>query len=195
MNREDIVGQVFGRLSVLRYYPNLKSQYNACRYECKCTCGKVIITLRHSLLNGRTKSCGCLRKELSSLHAEYLNKLFKSEYNSWSNMKSRCYDINRPDFIYYGARGIKVVKPWHSFKKFLEDMGAKPDIKSTLDRVNVNGDYCKENCRWASWKTQQNNRRNNRYITIQNKKLTVTEWSETMNLDIRTVIKRYGSGL
>ena len=96
-------------------------------------------------------------------------------YTSWYQMKSRCkYPSNR-SYKWYGARGIKYCERWEKFENFLEDMGTRPDGCS-LDRIDANGDYCPENCRWVDKLTQQNNKRNNHWLTIGGQTHTVAEW-------------------
>lgn len=80
-------------------------------------------------------------------------------HQSWKNMMTRCYNPKHPSFSYYGGRGIKVCERWKDFDAFLEDMGDRPEGKPTLDRINSNGDYEPENCRWATWKEQGEHRR------------------------------------
>jgi hypothetical protein len=104
----------------------------------------------------------------------YLWRTFPSEYASWSAMKERCTRAYRHDFKHYGGRGITFDPLWATFAGFFSDMGAKPE-GYTLDRINRDGNYCKANCRWASWSEQQNNRRNNTRITLEGQSYTVAQ--------------------
>lgn len=126
--------------------------------------------------------------------AEYLARDHEREHNSWMSMKQRCYLPSAAGYKNYGGRGIKVCERWLEpklgFKNFLEDMGERPD-GCTLDRIDVNGDYCPENCRWADAKTQCRNKRNNALITYRGETHTLKDWSEMLNLDYKTLVMRH----
>jgi len=134
-------------------------------WNCLCECGTKVIISGTNLRKNRAKSCGCLKKERTAL----LNKsgdnnrkhgLYKSStYKSWSSMIGRCTNKNNSSFNDYGARGIRVCQQWLSdFRFFLKDMGKRPDGTS-LDRIDVDGNYEPNNCRWATAKEQANNKR------------------------------------
>jgi len=118
----------------------------------QCYCGNEFVCSPYSIRVGHTKSCGCLRKKVK--HGKY----YTSIYRRWQCMKSRCENKNDINYKFYGGRGIKVCESWHDFEVFYKEMGDPPKNK-TLDRIDVNGNYCKENCRWADWETQCNNKR------------------------------------
>lgn len=120
----------------------------------KCDCGKLKSIVISSVKRGKTKSCGCLQGQLK--HGKYRTK----EYNTWNSMIQRCTNPNHRHFNHYGGRGIKVCHRWlESFENFYEDMGECVDSSLTLDRVDVDGDYTKENCRWVNWSVQNRNKR------------------------------------
>lgn len=130
-------------------------------YYCICDCGKEKWISRNNLRNFRTKSCGCIVKESAKTHG--LTKHYL--YSTWIGMKGRCYCKNNPKYKNYGARGIKICDRWikgdcnnHGFVCFLQDMGDRP-LNYSLDRINVDGNYCKENCRWANSTIQSSNKR------------------------------------
>lgn len=127
---------------------------------CMCWgCGRFKSVFRSNLLTGKSKSCGCIIE-----HGYSTSKgKFYREYRSWVGMKHRCYGRKSSDYENYGARGISVCERWRaSFYNFLRDMGPKPTPKHTIDRIDVNGNYCPSNCRWITMAEQAANKRTSR---------------------------------
>lgn len=152
----DLTGRSFGRLCVIRF----NHTENGYRYWlCQCECKKQVFVTSNNLRNGTTRSCGCLRDEIKFKHGHNRVKNKSRTYQSWDNMIQRCTNPYASKYEYYGGRGIKVCDRWkEDFRNFLEDMGERPK-GMTLDRINVNGDYLLENCRWTTPKEQVRNRR------------------------------------
>ena len=117
-----------------------------------------------------------------------------SEYNAWSHMKARCFNPNIKNYSYYGARGITVCDRWLDFENFLADMKLKPTPKHSIDRIDNDGDYCPENCRWATRVEQENNKRNNHLITIDDVTLTIAQWTKEMGFSKSVIQDRLKSG-
>lgn len=152
---------------------------------CKCVCGAEKTTLLAHVKSGSVKSCGCLKRETSAKtglankkHGHSSPEARSPEYRSWETMKARCYNQSNPDYQRYGGRGILVCDEWRSnFQNFFSDMGQRPK-NTTLDRVDFNGDYRKENCRWATQSVQQRNKSTNRVVEFGGVKITLVELAE-----------------
>lgn len=170
--------------------PNKRSQ---AAYRCKCKCGSIKVVLETSLLRGQSKSCGCLRFETGRINITH-GATNTAEYRVWAAMKRRCYNPNSRDYHNYGGRGITVSKDWMQFKNFLRDMGKRPSPELTIERKNTNGDYEKDNCRWATWGEQARNRRDSYMLTLSGKTLCVPDWSSETGIPISTIRNRIRLG-
>ncbi len=193
-NFEDLTGRKFGHLSVLNKAP--KGKGNNTKWLCVCECGNQRVVDKGNLLSGRQISCGCAsRKKARNNHLTHgLSKL--PIYRVWSGMVTRCYNEKHDSYKWYGLRGIKMCDEWkNDFMQFYKDMndGYRPNLE--LDRIDVNGNYCKENCRWATVKENQNNKRSNVYITFNGKTKTMKEWSEYYDVNYQSVHERRKMGI
>ena len=132
--------------------------------SCECKCGTVRMVNIKNLKSGRSTNCGCVRNAQTTQRNTKHNKRFTREWAIWQAMKTRCSNKNIIQYKNYGGRGIKVCDEWkNSFISFYNDMGKSP-IGSSIDRIDNNGNYCKENCRWATSREQTRNKANNRKI-------------------------------
>lgn len=114
-----------------------------------------------------------------------------TEYSIWTNMLTRCRNVNNEAYKDYGGRGIKVCESWeNSFQTFLNDMGLRPSVKHTLDRIDNDGDYCKINCEWRTKKQQANNRRSNVIIEYKGRSQNLKQWTEELGLKYKHTHKR-----
>lgn len=189
----DLIGQKFGRLKVIQRSD--KKQLRETCWLCICDCGGKIIVRGSSLRKGDTKSCGCLKKGGNNLKHGHSRVGQRSKtYRTWRGMVNRCVCKIHEHYHYYGGRGIQVCDRWIKFENFLEDMGESPSIDHSIDRINNERGYCKENCRWATHKEQCRNRRTNRLITFDGKTQCIAAWSEELNIKQNTIGFRLNRG-
>lgn len=167
-----LAGAVFGRLTVLRRAPNAG---RAVQWVCRCECGGEPIVRARLLVTGKTQSCGCLRKETTSQARRSHGMSESRTYRIWHHMKRRCTDEKHPKWLHYGGRGITLYQEWHSFERFLEDMGEAP-AGASIDRINNELGYWPGNCQWATQAQQTRNTRRTRRVEIDGETLCVMDW-------------------
>jgi hypothetical protein len=187
----------FGKLIVVEFagYKNKRAEW-----LCKCDCGNDICVPAHRLISGNTKSCGCYMRESvikrKTTHGGSKRKQKERLYNIWNGMKNRCFNEKDKNYKNYGARGIKVCDEWQndyvSFRKWAIENGYKS--KLSIDRINNNGNYCPENCRWATKIVQNNNTRQNHYIEYNGERKTVSEWARFYGLTRECLKNRIQKG-
>jgi len=193
---KDLTGQKFGRLIIINKIGYDKYCKNIL-WNCRCDCGKTKVIRSSSLTCGNTKSCGCLLKETTierfTEHGHSTRTTISKTYRSWDSMIQRCTNPNSPDYKRYGGRGITVCKRWLKFPNFLKDMEARPQNR-TLERINNDNGYHKSNCKWASRKQQDRNKRSNRFFTFNGKTQCMSDWAKEYNIHISTFQKRLKLG-
>lgn len=163
-----LVGRKFGRLKVVERRGSNR-RHNAL-WLCICECGKETTVESGKLLGGKTKSCGCLHRDVIRTHGKSRTRT----YRIWMHMRQRCENPTDPvQWANYGGRGIKVCKRWRSYENFLADMGEAP-AGMTLDRIDNDGNYKPGNCRWATRHEQLNNTRRNKFVTINGERVGLT---------------------
>ena len=161
--------------------------------KCKCDCGTIKDVLNGSLRSGKTASCGCNCKVGGSDNCNY--KHGRGDlYSIWRGIRYRCNNVEGISYHRYGGRGIKVCEEWDNFETFKEDMGKRPSKSHSIDRIDNDGDYCPDNCRWATSKEQANNRKSNRYLEFLGVNKTLTEWSEEVKISTQTLNCRLKRG-
>lgn len=191
INPNDIVGKKFNKLLVLEL-DHIKPHPNPTKgvfyyYKCQCECGNTTITRRERIIGGETKSCGCINKRTTT-HGLSNTRLFRI----WSGMKRRCYNPNDKRYKDWGGRGIKICQEWlDSFLNFYKWATSNNYADNlTIDRIDVNGNYCPENCRWVKPNIQANNKRNNRIIEYQGQEYTLQQLSDKYNINRHTLLGR-----
>lgn len=195
----DIIGERFGRLVVLRRVENKVSPkgFSKAQYECLCDCGNIKKIVKNNLISGGTTSCGCYKKEKD--HERFLTHGFAENpdklYQKWISMKDRCSNPNAVSYKNYGARGIKVCVEWNDYTNFREWALANGyEDGLTIDRIDVDGDYEPDNCRFATMKEQNNNRRTTNLHTYKGKTQSEMQWAEEYGLSYGTLKTRLENG-
>lgn len=189
-NRLKLTGQRFGRLVVLAEAGDHQCPTGAkSLWHCQCDCGAKCDVYGSSLTSGNTRSCGCLRLDLQSERSAKHRQAGTRTYRIWQAMLNRCRNENTPQYQDYGGRGIKVCPEWASFDAFFRDMGEAP-YGHSIDRIDVNGNYEPENCRWATHREQCRNKRNNRLITFNGETKCLMDWAQQLGMDQASLAER-----
>jgi hypothetical protein len=189
---KDISGQKFGRLTAIKF---TESRNNKAYWECRCDCGNIKEYAAIYVRSGNSKSCGCLKIDKQALNNYTHGKSDTVEFRIWCGIKNRCLNQKDKSYSFYGGRGITVCSRWlESFENFLSDMGKRPAPDLTLERKDNDGNYEKDNCRWATRTEQMNNTRTTRFITFQGETLPLSEWSRRMNISSYIVHGRLKNG-
>ena len=184
----DLSGERFGRLTVL----NFDHVFNKRRYYwlCRCDCGTEKVIDSAALKSGATVSCGCYNIDKSSTHKMSGSRIYRIHHD----MIQRC---KNKQIRGYGAKGVKVCNRWsrkNGFLNFLADMGEPPSEFHELDRIDNDGDYCLENCRWVTRKQNARNRGDNALLTYNEETRCKIEWSEVYGISPNLINYRLGKG-
>lgn len=195
-------GQRFGRLVVLRVTDDVvMNDYGVVTtrwIECMCDCGKAHRCKTRGLVSGQTRSCGCLRDEVCKTSSLTHGESYSREYRIWWDMRNRCNKTSLAAYKHYGARGIKVCERWDfswgGFENFIADMGRRPSTRHSLDRIDNNGNYCPENCKWSTWKEQFQNTRRTVKVTHDGRTMCLAEWSREIGISSNALKNRIARG-
>ena len=189
MKKIDLTGKTFGLLTVVN---EVKTDNKNIAWMCKCKCGNKKTILGSNLTGGRSKSCGCLQKENASKASKTHGGTKTRLYNLYKGMKQRCTNLNSPAYKYYGGRGIVICDEWlNDFQKFKDwCLNNQYSDEKSIDRIDPNGNYCPENCRWVSFEKQQNNKLNSAFISINDQKKTVAEWAKENGINKQTLYSK-----
>lgn len=188
------VNDKFGEWTVI--VPGIRGSDGRVRYVCQCACGKYGKHQAKALVAGKTlscRSCAQLGNTKNLVHGGSRRSGRTPEYNSWHAMQQRCSNPEDPAYSYYGYRGIRVCRRWcgtKGFAHFLSDMGNRLSKDTTLDRIDPDGPYAPKNCRWASKKAQQRNRRDNIWVETDSKRLLLVDYSEQSGIPYTTARRK-----
>jgi hypothetical protein len=181
---EDLSGRKYGKLLVIK-----RSEINkgGIYWECECDCGNQLNIRGNHLKEGQHSCVKCMKHDYAYTHGLHGHP----SYRTWVMMRQRCLNPNAIGYKNYGGRGIKICKRWNDFENFAKDVGVPPSSKHTLDRFpNKNGDYEPSNFRWATWKEQQRNKRDNKTVSYKGETKTVAEWSDITGIEYSTIHRR-----
>jgi len=189
----DYLNTKFGRYTVIKKLRGKGKKDSL--WLCVCDCGNVREVMGGNLRRGTSKSCGCLQKELIAKRTLTHGLSNTAEYYSYQSMKSRCYNEKTKEYPNWGGRGIVVCPRWlEGFENFFKDMGERPTSEHSLDRIDVNGNYCKENCRWGTDEQQHRNMRTNNWVEYEGEKLVVMDWAKRFGIPQATLDQRLRRG-
>lgn len=185
---DDLEGMTFDRLKVVEYAGKIGART---AWRCVCECGSEHFVRGTSLRTGNVRSCGCLYRDAITAHGWCRTPTWRC----WAAMKSRCYTTSNREFARYGGHGITVCDRWRAdFLHFLEDMGERPSLQHTVDRIDGTGGYEPGNCRWATRREQGNNRRTNRLYEHEGRVLSATQWAREAGISPETMRSRLRAG-
>lgn len=187
--RNDLSGMRFGSLSVVGRSANIgNGKKPTVKWECICVCGKITAVKGYSLTSGHTVSCGCKKIKHGYSHKERL-------YQTWQNMRRRCMDPTNNRWNQYGGKGISICLEWNEysiFRAWAMANGYRDNL--SIDRIDNNGNYCPENCRWADAKTQTNNCSRNRILEYNGQRFTMAQMAEYLGLTYSALQHRVDRG-
>ena len=194
MKMHDLAGKRFGKLRVVKF-TGINPKNRCAVWECICDCGSTATVDSKSLVSGNTKSCGCGK---NAGHRKYGSKTTHENrlYRIWIGMRDRCKNKQNSRFSMYGGRGIEVCEAWDESFTTFRDWALRSGYQEslTIDRINNDHGHSPENCRWATLKTQANNRRNSHYIKFRGECKTISQWAETLDIPEGTLRSRIWNG-
>lgn len=177
-------GERFGQLITIARVANER------KWTCLCDCGAQSVVWASHLSNGRTRSCGCgLRK-----HGHTADGKPTPTYKSWGSMRGRCLTPSDPSYAKYGGRGITICSAWEDYKVFLAEMGERPSLMHSIERIDVNGPYCPSNCKWATATEQARNQRNTVRLTLGGVTKPLAQWADELGIPEYNIRSRIRHG-
>jgi len=183
----DLTGQQFGEWTVLSRHDERYKGHSL--WLCRCSCGVERTVIGNNLKRGLTVSCGHPAKTAGGLWSTYT-----SEYDTWAQMRDRCENPRNPQYRNYGDRNIWVCERWRSFENFISDMGPRPFPSHQLDRIDNDGPYMPENCRWVDAATNMRNSSATRILEHDGLRLSIAEWGERLGIKAQVIRARLHNG-
>lgn len=195
----NLIGCVFGKITVVDFADSIKNSdgKSVRMWKCQCECGTVKNIRSCNLQRGGSLSCGCVAREKSrqrATHGYARGGKTPREYWVWVSMHQRCENENNKSFRNYGGRGIKVCERWESFGEFMNDMGYRPSSRHTIERIDNDGHYSPDNCRWATRHDQSRNTRQNHLIAFNGTTQCLADWAYQLGMSFNTLEKRLRDG-
>lgn len=181
--------QRFGQLTVIS---RARNSGGYAMWNCRCDCGTELIVGGNRLRQGRKNKCASTSHK--KIRPPSITVEYRSEYQSWTNMRARCLHPKNKKYPHYGGRGITIDPRWDEFKNFMLDMGRKPHPRHTIERDDVNGNYEPKNCRWIARKDQGRNKRNSVFVTYQGRRMLLLDLVEELGLSRQIVYGRLKAG-
>lgn len=193
MRKIDLTGKDFGFLHVNFFDVEASKRERKSLWNCTCVCGNTKNCEAYSLRNGKTVSCGCRRTDRPHITHGKTNTIL---YRKWRGMKDRCYNVNAPQYHYYGGRGITVCDEWkddfESFYTWAIKNGYQDGL--SIDRIDNNGNYSPDNCRWATRSMQARNKRDTVMVSVNGETKSLADWSDISGIHISALRERYRKG-
>lgn len=192
------IGKKYGNLTVIKF--SGKNKHGQPKVDCLCNCGKKFNTVLYYITFGGTKSCGCLKIKVLKDRCFKHGLSHSKFHNTYSAMRTRVNNKKQKRYSYYGGRGIKFL--WKNFQSFYDDMYISylehiklyGEHETTIERININGNYSKENCRWATYQEQSYNRTDSRIFTINGETKCTAQWAKQFNINYHTLCTRLRIG-
>lgn len=187
-----MVGSKVHRFTIDSYFVGA---YSKTMFNCTCECGSKRTVDPRRLLSGETKSCGCFRSEFIAARNTTHDAAYSHDYNLWSHIRQRCENPKNTQYKNYGGRGILMCERWRNcFSTFIADMGPRPSLSHSIDRIDVNGNYEPGNCRWIKKSEQSRNTRTNKWIEIDGQRMILADWGRLSGVKPETISGRIKRG-
>jgi hypothetical protein len=193
--KEYIPNTFFGNIKFLKEIDSIRDKRGRFRRmgRFQCFCGNIFIKGIREIISFNTTSCGC--KENRNFNPELRGCSYTPEYKVWNNFKNRCTNPKANNYHRYGGRGIKVCDEWQKFEGFIKDMGKRPTKYHTIERVDNDGDYCKDNCKWVTRGEQARNRSTNVFVVFDGRRRVIKDVAKEVGLTHQLILRRMSKGM
>jgi hypothetical protein len=192
MVMRNLAGRKFGFMTAIE--PTGERRRGQVVWRVRCDCGVIKSVPSYTLTSGAALSCGCYRLAQTSKANRTHGQSESTEFKIWTSMLTRCENPNASRYMKYGGRGISICERWHKFENFLADMGPRPSMNHSIDRINNDGNYEPENCRWATRAEQVANRSVAIHIAHKGRTQTLKQWADELSMEYKTLWRRIKRG-